>query len=283
MSENNANAMHFSEDLATDLDRGLILEWAEIYALDALTEDERAAIDAFLASGPAQTRQLFTERVRAAREVLASGYAMDEAEPPADLFDRITASLPQTALPATDLSGAPEPATAPGSPAPAPVADLAARRAGKARGGASGTRRWLVAAAAAAVLVVGGTAVGVTLANQQQSPQEQVLHASDVKTETVSIPGGGTATISLSRSRDAAVVAMKNVPAPKAGTVYQMWLIPTNGQNPASAGTMDADTLSKPATVKGINAATAVAITVEPAPGSQKPTTAPISVVQLKS
>ena len=39
----------FADDLGTDLARGHVLEWAELYALDAISADERRIIDAFLA------------------------------------------------------------------------------------------------------------------------------------------------------------------------------------------------------------------------------------------
>lgn len=295
MRDNNANAAHFADELQTDLDRGLVLEWAEVYALDALSEQERATLEAFVSAASPQIRQRFDDRVRTAREVLASAYGAEEAEPPADLFVRITAQLPPAAPAARETGGSTGPsASAEGyspsaessaveEPAPSEVTDLDAKRKQRRAGrGSAGARRWLIAAAAAAVLAIGGTAVGINLATQQD-PQQQVLQASDVKTATIDIPGGGTATISVSHSKDAAVVAMKNVPAPQTGTVYQMWLIPSNGSDPSSAGIMDAAALSKPATVKGINAATAVAITVEPAPGSARPTTKPIKVVPLNS
>jgi hypothetical protein len=44
---------------------------------------------------------------------------------------------------------------------------------------------------------------------------------------------------------------------------------------------MDAEALSKAATIRGVDAAAAFAITVEPAPGSAAPTTAPVATVSL--
>ena len=53
----------FAEDLQQDLKRGHVLEWAEMYALDAVTDDERAAIEEFLAHDD-ELRQAFNDRVR---------------------------------------------------------------------------------------------------------------------------------------------------------------------------------------------------------------------------
>ena len=74
--------------------------------------------------------------------------------------------------------------------------------------------------------------------------------------------------MAISPSKDAVVVKMNGVPAPPAGKVYQMWLIPKDGSAPVSQGLMDAQALSKPAVVKGIDSAAALGITVEPAGGS---------------
>ena len=53
--------------------------------------------------------------------------------------------------------------------------------------------------------------VGAYVANQND-PLNQVLQASDVRQATVDVNGGGTATVSISPSRDAAVVKMNGVP-----------------------------------------------------------------------
>ena len=105
--------------------------------------------------------------------------------------------------------------------------------------------------AAAAVIALGGVGVGAYVANQND-PLNQVLQAQDVRQATVDVSGGGTATVSISSSKDAVVVKMNNVPAPPAGKVFQMWLIPKDGSAPVSQGLMDAEALSKPAVVKGI-------------------------------
>ncbi|BAS17152.1 conserved hypothetical protein [Arthrobacter sp. Hiyo8] len=68
----------FATDIATDLAEGRVLELAEIYALDALSDAERAEIDNYIATAP--ERSAFLERVRQSREALTASFA-DEAEP----------------------------------------------------------------------------------------------------------------------------------------------------------------------------------------------------------
>jgi anti-sigma-K factor RskA len=256
----------FAHDIATDLASGRAADLAEIYALDAVSPSERTAIEEYISAAPKPERDAFDERVRQARETLAASFTAEE-EPPAGLFDRIVAQLPA------------QPKTA---AAPVPDELSGARKRREERGGGSGIRNWLVGVAAAAVIALGGVGVGAYVANQND-PLNQVLQAQDVRQATVDVSGGGTATVSISSSKDAVVVKMNGVPAPPAGKVYQMWLIPKDGSAPVSQGLMDAEALSKPAVVKGIASAAALGITVEPAGGSASPTLPTVGPANLGS
>lgn len=280
----------FTADIATDLAAGRVVDLAEIYALNALDDAERAAIDHFLASAPAADRDAFNERVRQARETLAKSFAAEE-EPPAGLLERIMASLPAQTAPQSPavvpLPGA-APHAAPVVPHPLrdaadlPVADELgeARKRREERRRPQGMRIWLVGVAAAAAVALGGVGVGAYVANQSD-PLNQVMQAGDVRQATVDVNGGGTATVTISPSKDAAVVKMNGVPAPPAGKVYQMWLIPKDGSAPVSQGLMDAEALSKPAVVKGIGSAASLGITVEPSGGSATPTLPTVAAAPL--
>jgi len=87
---NNSSAGMFAHDIATDLASGRAVELAELYALDAVSPAERAAIEEYLSAAPGPERNAFDERVRQARETLAATFTAEE-EPPAGLFDRILA------------------------------------------------------------------------------------------------------------------------------------------------------------------------------------------------
>ncbi|AXJ11984.1 anti-sigma factor domain-containing protein [Arthrobacter sp. PM3] len=272
----------FTADIATDLAAGRVVDLAEIYALNALDDAERAAIDHFLASAPAADRDAFNKRVRQARETLATSFTAEE-EPPTGLLDRILATLPAqaTAHPAAQTA-------APAVPRPVrdatemPIADELgeARKRRDERRRPQGMRNWLIGVAAAAAIALGGVGVGAYVANQND-PLNQVMQAGDVRQATVDVNGGGTATVTISPSKDAAVVKMNGVPAPPAGKVYQMWLIPKDGSAPVSQGLMDAEALSKPAVVKGIGSASSLGITVEPAGGSASPTLPTVAAAPL--
>jgi anti-sigma-K factor RskA len=264
----------FAADISTDLAAGRAVELAEVYALDAVSDAERAAIEAYVSAAPEAERQAFQERVRQARETLATTFTAEE-EPPADLFDRIVAQLPAHSA---DVSARAAPAALP------PVTDQlsTARERRDVRRRSAGMRNWLIGVAAAAVIALGGVGVGAYVANQND-PLTQVLQAQDVRQATVEVSGGGTAIVSIAPSKDALVVRMKDVPPPPEGKVYQMWLIPKDGTSPVSQGLMDAEALSKPAVVKGIHSAAALGITVEPAGGSTAPTLPTVAAATLNA
>ncbi|WP_255770968.1 anti-sigma factor [Pseudarthrobacter sulfonivorans] len=270
----------FGLEIAADLDSGLAVDLAELYALDAVTDSERTAIDRYIAAAPAEERNSFLERVRQARETLAVSFTAQE-EPPADLFERIVAQLPSLAQLPGDGPAAPPALPSAAEPQPQPTDELSAARAKReARRRPGSTRRWFAAAAAAAVIALGGVAVGSYVADQND-PLNQVVRAGDVREASVPVAAGGTATVLISSSKDALVIKMKDVPPPPAGKVYQMWLIPKDGSAPVSEGLMDKEALSKPAVVKGIAAAASLGITVEPVGGSAAPTTPTVAAAPL--
>ncbi|MGO4803596.1 anti-sigma factor [Arthrobacter sp. 2MCAF15] len=282
----------FTAEISADLASGRLVDLAEVYALNAVDDAERAAIEHFLASAPAAEKNAFNERVRQARETLAASFTAEE-EPPPGLLDRIMSTLPaQTSVQAPVVVPLPGtgPGTAPVMPNPVgessgvPATDElgAARKRREERRRPQGMRNWLVGVAAAGVIALGGVGVSAYVANQND-PLNQVMQASDVRQATVEVNGGGTATVTISASRDAAVVKMNGVPAPPAGKVYQMWLIPKDGSAPISQGLMDAKALAKPAVVKGIGSAAALGITVEPEGGSASPTLPTVAAAPLNA
>ena len=261
----------FASDIATDLKAGRAIELAEIYALDAVSDDERDAIDSYISTAPEAEREAFNVRVRQVREALALTFAVEE-EPPAGLFERTLAQLPEA-----------PPQSPAQAPAGVPASDdelRAARQRREERRRPSAVQKWLIGIVAAAVLALGGVGIGSYVATQND-PVNQVLQAQDVREARVDVTGGGTATVAVSASKDAAVVRMKDVPPPPAGKVYQMWLIPKDGSVPVSQGLMDAEALSRPAVVTGIRSASALGITVEPAGGSESPTMPTVAAAPL--
>ena len=235
---------------------GELIELAVPYALHAVSDAERDDIESRLVHAGLPTADAFYDEVRAVRETMAAVSAVSAEEPPADLRQRLLAAV------ADDGAGAGRVDNVRTLPTARPVST------------GRGWRATVLAAAAA--LVVGLVAVGIGLANRPAAPQpstaQQVFAASDVHTISGGIPGGGTATVVFSRDKNAGVLVMNNVPKPKPGTVYQMWLVSDTGDT--SAGTMD-DKAVSPSTTAVLNDlgnSKALKFTVEPGTGSTQPT-----------
>jgi anti-sigma-K factor RskA len=213
-----------------------LLELATPYALNAISETERAAIDRQLAAAPASVAEAFRDEVRAVRETMATVSATTAAEPPARLRATVLAAAQQHA----------------------------ARRS-----------RWRTAiVAAAAAVVVGLAAFGAGIAlrpTPKPTMAAQIMAAPDVRTVSGQL-AGGTATVVFSRDMNAGMLVMNNVPPPAQGSVYQMWLI--RDQVPTSAGTMNTAAVAPSTTdmLPNLGHSSALAFTVEPGNGSPQPT-----------
>ena len=213
-----------------------LLELATPYALNAISDSERAAIDRQLAAAPTTVAGAFGDEVRAVRETMALVSAATAAEPP----DRLRAAV---------LAGA--------------QSDTARRS------------RWRTAVlAAAAAIVVALAAFGAGLAlrpTPTPTMAEQIMAAPDVRTVSADV-AGGKATVVFSRDKNAGMLLLNNVPPPSLGTVYEMWLVGDKG--PVSAGTMDTAAVTPSTThmFTDLGHSSVLAFTVEPGNGSPQPT-----------
>ncbi len=231
---------------------GELIELAVPYALHAVSDSERDDIESRLVQAGLPAADAFYDEVRAVRETMAAVSAVSATEPPADLRRRLLAAVADDAA----------------------VDNVRALPTAKPASTGRGWRATVLAAAAA--VVIGLVAVSIGLANrpapQQPSTAQQVFAASDVHTISGDIPGGGTATVVFSRDKNAGVLVMNNVPKPKPGTVYQMWLVSDTGDT--SAGTMDDKAVSPSTTavLSDLGNSKALKFTVEPGTGSTRPT-----------
>jgi len=211
------------------------------YALHALSDDERDALENTLATAGLSMADAFYDEVRAIRETMAVVSAASAEEPPADLRGRLLSA----------------------------VADDNVR-------GLPSRRRRTVWMSAAAALAVGLVAAGIGMSLRPPAPgpstAQQVFAASDVHTISGPIPAGGNATVVFSRNSNAGVLVMTDVPPPSPGTVYQMWLVSDSGAT--SAGTMDAEAVapSTTAVLTNLGNSTKLRFTVESGSGANQPT-----------
>jgi len=269
-----------------------------LYAVDALDPQEAAAAEAHL-RGCAECREELVE----VREAMAAAVAGEPAEPPsAALRARVMAALddvPQLpALPAPLAPGA-----AVSAPAAAPVDELSRRRAQHAAddrpsaarsGGATGRRaprRWLQGlAAAAAAVVVAGAAVTGYAALQWRDEARAAQQVAQAMTEVAGAPdaqvvdaqggadGWGGSRVMVSRSLGEAVLVPTGVEDAPSGRTWQLWFVAGDAARPA--GTFS-DTGSAAVLSGAVDGAEAVAVTLEPAGGSESPTTTPVAVYPL--
>nr|WP_237528317.1 MULTISPECIES: anti-sigma factor [unclassified Streptomyces] len=242
------------------------------YAADALDDAERARFEEHLALCPSCDQEVRELTATVARLALASAVA-----PRAALKDEVLRRV------ATVRQDVPDPRRGTETPpGPAPH-----------RG--RGVHRWALAACLAAVVGLGGTAVwqhqrAEDARDQARQVQEQtreqaqelaaVLAAPDARTRTGGLTDGARGTVVASRSLDKAVFIADGMAPPPKGKVYQLWF--DDGGSMRSAGLMDPDRSAATVLMRGgIGKATGMGITVEPAGGSDEPTSSPVALMEL--
>jgi anti-sigma-K factor RskA len=232
------------------------------YAVDALDDDERTLFEQHLAACPECRAE-----VRSFCETAALLGETEAQTPPPTLRDSV-------------LSGI-------GAVRPLPPETTEATPAAEAPAGGTVTtlrRRTLpILAAAAAILIALGVVVAHpwTGGSSRANLAEQIQKAPDAVRITESVKGGGTLTIVRSASLKRAVMIGSDVPSPKAGTTYELWL-QQPGQGMVSAGLMT--DVTEPTVLTGDAAtAEAAAVSVEPETGSSQPTTKPIALFPLSA
>jgi anti-sigma-K factor RskA len=228
------------------------------YALNALGPDEAAEFRRHL-----EGCQACRQEVRELRSAVARMGAAEAAPPPPELKGRILAAADRTPQepPAGPLAVVPGESTAIPS--------------------AGGRPRWVtwLAAAAAGLVVAGGGAFGVQAMLDDDPSLNQgvvrVFEAQDAHTSTVETAEGGQLTVAVSASRKEMAVDTRELPALDGDHVYQLWSV--HGDEMVSAAILTDPEVG--AAMGMPDEETQVALTVEPAGGSEQPTTAPIAQV----
>ncbi len=271
------------------------------YALDALDDDERQAVEELLARDPSAAQE--------ARELLATAELMGAAvarTPPADLRSATLARAAQTSqLPARDaVASTQDPAASEAPEVPAHALDTEPRPARGPSGSTGPGRRtgrtgpssvrgtspvstrsrrraWFTGIAAVLVLAV-GVAVPSTLAWQQSQRAAEAEARADRITSLLASPDAQVIAAELSTggsavavvTPEAALVSAEGVTDPGDGRVYQLWVM--RDGTPVPDGTARVTDGAIEVYTTAYRAGDALALTVEPTGGSPAPTTDPV-------
>jgi anti-sigma-K factor RskA len=220
------------------------------YAIDALSPEEAEHFRTHLSQC-----QVCCDEVRELRAAASRMGANEALVPPAHLRARVLAAAAQ-------------------QPQLPPVVRRPA--------GGSSSPRWnpRLLAAAAAVLLVVAAGIGIIKSRNDAEPVvaasvTRVFTAPDAHQATVRTANGGRLTVATSRQLNEMAVETDGLPQLGARQVYQIWAVHDGAMTPAAV--LKDPTAGAAMALPG--AGTEVAITIEPAGGSQRPTTKPIVTV----
>jgi anti-sigma-K factor RskA len=155
-----------------------------------------------------------------------------------------------------------------------------------------GARPWLasVAAGAAVILAVTATIFGLQMASmqnrltadgQRDAAIATILGAPDRTTMTAHVVTGGKATVVMSHRADALVFIASGLARLPASKAYELWLMGPAGDSPAGMLPPGRHGMSGPMVVDRLTRGDHLAMTVEPAAGALRPTSAPVVMVRL--
>jgi Anti-sigma-K factor rskA, C-terminal/Putative zinc-finger len=244
---------------------------AGAFVLDAVSDAERASFTAHLAGCAACRADVSELREAAAR--LGTAQAV---RPRRELRELTIQAACQTSQLA--------PVTGPrsndhGTRRPARPARPRRRRAGP-----------VVIGTAAALVIAAGVAVGTHFADQhgQQSQWRarmvsEVLGAPDAVMRTAPVSTGGMAIVVTSRHEHMGVFIARGLPPLPRARSYEVWLMGPHGEHPAGLLTVRARGMAGPVVLGPMSPGEMVGVTVEPASGSLRPTSAPVVLIGPKS
>jgi anti-sigma-K factor RskA len=252
------------------------------YVLNALDHEEKLEFEAQLA----ESEELRNEVTELTDTAVLLGMAVTPVAPSAQLKDNIMGKLATTPQLTRDVAPvrtiyATTPAHRAQSAAEAPPTALSHKA----------QVRWfqrpmmVAAAAVAAVLIVGGGVIGGNaIQNNVQHSQQadaltQIYSAADFQSESSTVSTGGKATLVYSKSLGKSALIMHGMAALPSNKVYELWYIDSKGV-PTKAGLVGSDDRSTARVLDGtLSSGSTVGVTIEPAGGSQAPTSKPIVAI----
>ena len=225
----------------------------DAYVLDALPEEERQSFEEYLAAHP--ERQAEIDELGAVAGLLA--FSPHEQEPSPDLRRKVMDVVEAEAAPRTTRRPS------------------IFSRIGEYLGARS------LALGAAAMLVIGLLSWNVLLQDQVRDLRGEVQ---DQQSQTIELQGAwaeqGAHAEVVSIDNDQMVLMARNMPSVPDNRTCQIWVIHDGVPEPDSLFQPDENMTATPIT-SPIKKPDAIAVTVEPARGSKKPTSDPVLITEL--
>lgn len=143
----------------------------------------------------------------------------------------------------------------------------------------------MLLAAVALVVIAAGVAIGTHYADQPDRAGrpsamiQAVLDAPDAIMRTAPVGTGGMAVVVTSHRHDMGVFMAHGLRALPGGRRYEVWLMGPRGDRAAGLVTIRRHGMARPVLVGPMRPGDMVAITVEPASGSLRPTSAPLVMI----
>ncbi|RJN31801.1 anti-sigma factor domain-containing protein [Nesterenkonia natronophila] len=243
---------NFSNQIAADLDKGLLVELAELYALDAVDDAERALLDEKALTASAEEAQQWDTRVLAARRTLAEIFASDPVAPPSTLLQELL----------DDLGGQ--------EVGVGLVEDISTHT-GEAERRKPVVKKWMFVAGFIAIVLIGALVIWqFTLPRDVQAVADADPDASVV--EDYEMDEGGTIDAVLAPTEDVGYVQFQDVPSTEGEQTYQLWLLPNGAGEPASIGNFTAEELEDEIIdITNLAQHQALLVTVESVRGEERP------------
>ncbi len=240
-------------------------ELKDAYVLGALPQEEQAEFERYLAAHP--ERQAEVDELGAFANLLA--FSPQQQDPPPELRRKVMEVVEAEAAPRR------------------------ARRRPIFAGIREYLNGWNLALGAAAMLVIGLLSWNVLLQDQVQDltgqveevrtderpEQQQVQEGRTIPLEGAWAQQGASAEVAFI-DEDRVVLVAENMPSVPENRTCQIWVI--HDDVPTPSGLFDPDgNVTATAVTTSIEKADAIAVTVEPAGGSEKPTSDPVLLTEL--
>ncbi|WP_010525230.1 anti-sigma factor domain-containing protein [Nesterenkonia sp. F] len=243
---------NFTREISADLEKGLLVELAEVYALDAIDERQRALLDESALIAESDVAQEWDTRVLAARRSLAEVFTVHPVRPPSHLIEEVLLDLGDQEVgmgmveefsEGTEEERRREPVM----------------------------KRWMILTALALVVIVAGVLIWRVIAGgdvrqiADEAPDAEHL-------EGLELAQGGSATAVLAESEDLGYADFSDVGTPD-GAAYMVWLMPADAQaQPASLGSYTAEELDEEIIeIDDLAEHRSLVVTVEEVTGRERP------------